>query len=199
MLSHLKFELWRFSKGHWPHFLLAIPGLVLWTVLHESAHALAVVLQGGQVTKFVWLPTRERWGYVEYNFSDPHFSEFAIAIAPYGFWLLLALMAGVLSRKNKPYPHWVASTIFIWMFVAPLGDIAMPALAYFFGSRNDFTSAFGAPTRVSSMIIVLFGIMSVVYGMVVQQRLYRERALSAVGYTLMVLVGLAMLGALHLT
>ena len=199
MLSRLKFELWRFSKGHWPHFLLAIPGLVLWTVLHEAAHALAVVLQGGQVTKFVWLPTRERWGYVEYNFSDPHFSSFAVTIAPYGFWLLLVLMAGVLSRTSKPYPHWIASTIFIWMFVVPLGDIAMPALGYFFGSTNDFTSAFGSPTRVSSMLIVLFGIMSVAYGMVIQQRLYRERALSAISYTLMALVGLTVLGALRLT
>src|SRR5688500_20268517 len=102
MLSHLKFELWRFSKGHWPHFLLAIPGLVLWTVLHESAHALAVVLQGGQVTKFVWLPTRERWGYVECNSSDPHLSEFAIALASSGVWLLLALMAGGLSCPYTP-------------------------------------------------------------------------------------------------
>jgi hypothetical protein len=44
------------------------------------------------------------------------------------------------------------------------------------------------------MLIGLFGIASVMVGMIVQQRLYRERALSGVSYTLMALVGLALLG-----
>ena len=85
MLIQLKFELGRFFRGHWPHFLLAIPGAVLWTILHEAAHALAIMLQGGQVTKFVWIPSPGRLGYVEYNIPDDPFSEFTIAIAPYAF------------------------------------------------------------------------------------------------------------------
>jgi hypothetical protein len=196
MLSQLKFEVGRFFRGHWPHFLLGIPGAVLWTILHEAAHALAIMLQGGQVTKFVWIPSPGRLGYVQYNFPDRAFSSFAIAIAPYVFWLILMLMAGAFSLRTRPYPHWIASTIFIWMFVVPFGDIAWAARPYLLeaGNTNDLTHAFGPPTRVVSMLIGLFGLESVVFGMIVQQRLYRERALSAISYTLMVLIGLALLG-----
>jgi hypothetical protein len=195
MLTQLKFELGRFFRGHWPQFLLAIPGTVLWTILHEATHALAIRLQGGQVTKFVWIPSPGRLGYVEYNFSDHPFSRFGIAIAPYAFWLILMLMAGVLSLRARPYPLWIASTIFIWLFVVPLGDIAWAARPYLFeaGTMNDLTDAFGPPTRVVSMLIMLFGIASVVFGMIVQQHLYRERALSAISYLLMTLVGIALL------
>lgn len=195
MLSELKFELGRFFRGHWPHFLLAIPGAILWTILHEGAHALAIMLQGGQVTKFVWIPSPGRLGYVQYNFADHLYSRFAIAIAPYVFWLILMLMAGALSLRPRPYPYWVASTIFIWMFVVPFGDIAWAARPYLFESvnANDFAQAFGPPTRFILMLIVLFGFASVVFGMIIQKRLYRHRALSAMSYTLLALAGLALL------
>ncbi len=197
MLSQLKFELGRFFRGHWPHCLLAIPGAVLWTILHEAAHALAIMLQGGQVMKFVWIPSPGRLGYVEYNFPNHPFSRFAIAIAPYAFWLILMLLTGALSLRARPYPHWVASTIFIWMFVMPFGDIAWAAIPYLFASvkENDLTDAFGPPTSVASMLIVLFGVASVVFGMIIQQRLDRERALSVISYTLLALVGFALLRA----
>ncbi len=198
MLSHLKFELWRFFRGHWPHFLLAIPGAVFWTILHESAHALAVTLQGGQVLKFVWLPTMERWGYVQYSFPHQHFSAFAIAVAPYCFWLMLMLTAGGLSLRTRPYPPWLASTIFFWMFAMPLGDIALPALPYLFGSVNDFTYVFGPSTRLASMLILLFGIVSAAFGWITQQRLYREQALSSIGYVLLAMIGFVLMVALYL-
>ena len=199
MAAHLRFELGVFFRWHWPHFLLAAPGTVLCTILHEGAHALAVTLQGGQVTTFVWLPSTERWGYIEYAFPDQyHFSGFAISVAPYCLWLLLMLMAGVLSLKTNPHLPWVSSTIFIWMFVVPLGDIANTALPYLLGSVNDFTNAFGFPTSLEWALIVLFGIASTAFGMMVQQRLYRERALSVPGYTLLAMAGLALIGALHI-
>src|SRR5215213_10310504 len=44
----------------------------------------------------------------------------------------------------------------------------------------------------SALVNTLFS-FSVVFGMIVQQRLYRERALSAISYTLMAVVGLALL------
>jgi len=199
MLSHLRFELGGFFRWHWPHFLLAAPGALLCTILHEGAHALAVTLQGGRVTKFVWLPSLERWGYIEYQFpSQDHFSSFAIAVAPYCLWLLLMLMAGVLSLKTNPHLPWASSTIFIWMFAVPLGDIANAALPYLFGSQNDFTDAFGYATSLEWALIVLFGIASVVFGMIVQERLYRERALSVIGYALMAMAGLALIVALHI-
>lgn len=97
MRSRLRFEPAGFFRWHWPHFLLAAPGALLCTILHEGAHALAVTLRGGQVTKFVWLPGLEHWGYIQYQFPHEYpYSTFAIAVAPYCLWLLLMLMAGVL-------------------------------------------------------------------------------------------------------
>lgn len=48
-------ECGRFFKRHWFHFVLMIPGAVLYTMLHEGMHALAVILQGGRVIEFVWV------------------------------------------------------------------------------------------------------------------------------------------------
>src|SRR5215216_3393976 len=126
MLSHLRFELGRFFRWHWPHFLLAAPGALLCTILHEGAHALAVTLQGGGVTKFVWLPSLERWGYIQYQFPpQDHFSSFAIAVAPYCLWLLLMLMAGVLSLKTNPRLPWASSASFIghWLCIDGYGRL----------------------------------------------------------------------------
>jgi hypothetical protein len=173
--------------------------MLLCTILHEGAHALAVIAQGGQVTQFVWLPSPGRWGYIQYHFPEGiHFSAFAILIAPYGMWGLLGLMAGILSLRRNPYPQWIASTIFIWMFVMSLGDIANTAIPYLLGGSNDFTTAFGAPTKTAWVLTFLFGAGGVGFGMKVQQRLYRERALSVTSYTLMAGAGLFFVGALHM-
>jgi hypothetical protein len=107
-------------------------------------------------------------------------------------------MAGILSLKTNPHLPWASSTIFIWMFVVPLGDIANAALPYLLGSENDFTDAFGYPTSLEWALIVLFGIASAAFGMIMQRRLYRERALSLTGYTLMAIAGLALIGAFHI-
>jgi hypothetical protein len=55
-------EAWKFLKRLRWHLLLLVPCCLVVTFLHESAHALAVVWQGGEVTDFVVLPDGEHWG-----------------------------------------------------------------------------------------------------------------------------------------
>ena len=70
---------WRFLRRCWWQLLLLPPGCILITALHEAAHALAVIWQGGEVTKFVVLPAGDHWGYVRYEFPD--------GVAPSNFWI----------------------------------------------------------------------------------------------------------------
>src|SRR5687767_5398114 len=116
-------ETFNFIRRHWPHVLLFVPGVIAVTILHESAHAAAVLLQGGTVSRFVWLPEAGNWGYISYTFPEgvAH-SAFFISLAPYLFWLLLATAVAFLaSRRLKP-GLWTASALYVWMFVIPLGD-----------------------------------------------------------------------------
>lgn len=55
-------EIWTFMRRHWLHVLLVPPGALLVTLLHESAHAVAVWIQGGTILEFVWQPTKQLWG-----------------------------------------------------------------------------------------------------------------------------------------
>ena len=183
MSKDLKAELAAFSRGHWPMILPIVPMALLFTVLHEAAHALAVVVQGGTMLKFVWLPTWREWGYVRYEFPQgAEYSSVAIAVAPYCMWLLICLFTALLGLRRRPWPYWFAGTVFLWMFAAPLADIANMAIPYLIGADNDFSAAFGPPNLTIRAIIGLGGVLSAVAGFAVQQRLYRERALSPRAY-----------------
>ncbi len=190
-------EILRFTIRHWPHLLLAVPGAVAVTCLHESAHALAVLLQGGAVTEFVVLPSRGLWGHISYKFPDgaPH-SEFFISLAPYILWLLLVMIASLLSFRQQVVGHWRASLLFIWLFVVPLADIANTALPYLLGKDNDFYSAFGQPSIYAGFIVAMFGILAVTGGYYVQGRLYRKNSLSAVAYIALSAIAIIMFVAL---
>ncbi len=57
-------------RRHWLHFLLAPPMLIVFTIIHESAHALVAILQGADIIEFVVWPTAEKWGHVRYVFPN---------------------------------------------------------------------------------------------------------------------------------
>ena len=67
-MSALLKDMVSFFKGHWPHFILAVPGAVAFTALHELAHCVVVWVQGGSVTGSVWLPSGADWGHMRYSF-----------------------------------------------------------------------------------------------------------------------------------
>ncbi len=187
-------EILRFCKRQWFVLPAVIPALVLYTLFHEAAHAAAVVLQGGRVVEFVWLPTGGLWGHIRYHFGDDNYSAVAIAAAPYVMWLAVSTFAAVLSLSRRKFPFVLASFIFFWLYVAPAADIANTAFPYVWGSRNDFFSVFGGPSPSATAILAACCLAYVAAGFVVQRRLYRQDALSGRAYLALAALTFVLLG-----
>ncbi len=197
-LAAVILESWSFIRRHWLHLFLFAPGAILVTILHESAHALAVGLQGGTVSRFVWLPTGGKWGFVKYSFPEvDRVSSLVVSLAPYCVWLLFAILALVLGRARSTGGYWKASLIYMWLFVVPLADIANTAFPYLAGRQNDFSSAFGPPTIFGTMLILFLASMSLVVGYDLQSRLYGQNGLKGPSYA--ALSGLSLISILILT
>ncbi len=187
-------EILRFCKRQWFMLPAVIPALVLFTLFHEAAHAVAVLLQGGRIVEFVWLPTGGLWGHISYDFGDESYSAVAIAAAPYVMWLTASTSAAVLSLSRYKFPFVLASFIFVWLYVAPAADIANTAFPYVLGSRNDFFSVFSGPSPALTTTLAVCCLAYVAAGFFVQRRLYRQDALSGKAYLALAASTLLLLG-----
>lgn len=181
-------DIMMFFKGHWPHIVIAIPAAVVFTVFHELAHCVAVWVQGGTVIDFVWLPSQGEWGHMQYSFpTGLRYSTTAVALAPYAFWLSCCLLAGVLALKPRPWPFWCASTIFVWLFIAPLADIANAVFPYIlWDADNDFRNALGPDRLLFSALAVGCGAGLAIIGYFLCKRFYRDRAVGLAAYCVLV-------------
>jgi hypothetical protein len=188
-----------FFRRHWPHFVIAAPMAIVITVIHEFAHCVGVWIQGGKVTKFVWLPSLTEWGHMEYMFPDgTKYNAVSISLFPYIFWVILCLTAGALSYRRRQWPFWAASTIFLWMFIAPLADIANAIIPYLlWNSYNDFYQAFGQADISYCIAALLSGGVFAVYGYLINQRLYCERAIGLPAYCLLAAAAAAAITVLN--
>lgn len=186
-------EIWRFFRRQWYMLPAGAAGVVLITLLHEGAHAAAVLMQGGEVTEFVWLPEAERWGHICFRFAHKDFSAAAISMAPYGMWVTVSLTAGLLSLLRRRWPFAAASWIFVWLYAAPLGDAAYAAFGWVNGSRNDFYHAYGQARAVHVVAIAAVVLLAAGLGFLVQRRLYGVEALSAPAYAILAAAALAAL------
>lgn len=187
-------EMGAFLRRHWPHLLLAVPGALLVTILHEAAHAAVVLAQGGTLLEFVWLPGGGSWGHVAHDFpAGMSYSSFAISIAPYVLWLGFAALALLLSLRRRKHAFWLASVIYFWLFVVPLADIANAAFPYLGGAANDFLSAFGPPSMDAELLIGLACVVAIAIGHWLQRRLYREEGLGLAPYLALSLVMLGLI------
>ena len=186
----IKRDIIAFIKAHWVHIILAIPAAVAFTALHELAHCVAVWLQGGEVLEFVWLPSQGEWGHMSYSFSEYHdHSTRIVSLAPYIFWVASCFIASILSLRQKPWKFWIASTIFVWLFIVPLADIANTALPYLLlDVSNDFQSAFGSSGVLISVSLTVFAVVMIILGFGIQKRLYRERDICVGAYYILVMM-----------
>jgi hypothetical protein len=178
-------DLTLFFKGHWPHILIAIPAAIGFTALHELAHCVAVWVQGGRVTEFAWLPTAAEWGHMRYTFpAGAHYSETAISLSPYVFWMAGCLLAWILARRRAGWPFWAASIIFVWLFIVPLADMANTVFPYVLGdAQNDLSRALGGPASpLFTGAVVVCGVLATGLGFALNRRLYRERAIGFPAY-----------------
>ena len=193
LLSAAATDLKRFAKSHWVHILISpVMAALTFTVVHESAHAAVIILQGGTLLEFNFIPGGGKWGHVSYQFpAGRAYSDFAISIAPYLLWLAIAALACALSARRRPFPRWAAGTIFLWLFAAPLADIANAAFPYLLGADNDLYRAFGPPTASAWLAVFAGTCGAVLVGFYLQKQLYRGEGLSWSAYALLVAAALA--------
>ena len=183
-------ETGRFLRQHWIHLLLAAPGAIFMTVLHETAHALAAVIQGGKITEFVCKPSMEEWGHVSYCFAaGSSCNQALISLAPYLMWMALCLLAGTFSLRRRAWSSAASSSIFVWLFIAPVGDIANAVIPYvLWNDTNDFHQAFGDISAGFTLAAAAAAMIIIIYGYGINKRLYRRQALSIPAYLLLVSV-----------
>ncbi len=189
-----------FFKSHWPHLIVAIPAAVAFTALHELAHCVAVWVQGGHVTNFVWLPTGTQWGYMQYSFPiGTEYSSTAISLSPYIFWIFFCLLAGILSLRRTNWSFWIASVIYVWLFIVPLADILNTTAPYLLkNANNDLQHAFGAVRSSYALIAVIVGIAIAIYGFLLNKRLYRDRSIGFSAYCVLTVVATLVILAISL-
>ncbi len=171
-----------FLRSHLWHLLVLPPAILAVTALHEAAHAIAVLACGGTVTDISIWPSSGEWGHTSYVMPDGQSDRTLIALAPYLLWLTIALVTTWVAARKIEWRPAIASVLFVWMFVVPWADIGYAALSHLAGARNDFWSAFGNPSAVHAGAALAFLALAVSWGYPLQQRLYRDRALSKRSY-----------------
>jgi hypothetical protein len=158
------------------------------TFLHEAAHAAVALALGGTVTEFAFLPGPNALGHVRWEpppGAAPWVSD-AVSVAPYVMWSLVAAGTLTLAWRRVRLNRWVAAAIFFWCYFVPLGDIAWNL----YGGRGDLAVG-GFDGLVVQTIGTVALLAAFALGHLVQERLFGERAVGAVGYV----VGAAVIGA----
>jgi hypothetical protein len=175
-------DAWRFARLFSPHVVAApIVFFTVVTFLHELAHAAMALLLGATVTSLEFLPADGHLGVTRYTrpASWSVVDDALVAGAPYLMWLVVAgVVVAVALLRNQL--HWlVATTLFLWGFVVPLGDIAWNA----FSGGGDL--AVPGPLGVVVQLGVAFLLVCAAFaGFFIARRLFGERAPSFKGYLL---------------
>lgn len=180
-------ETGRFLLLHLPHLVIApCLALTLVTFLHELAHVTAALAQGATVTAFRFLPSTESFGHMSYEPppGDAFFSPELVSLAPYLMWGTFASAMAVIALFRPRLPYAFSSTLFVWLYVVPLLDIAMAVAGWVSGAPNDLTSALGGAGLEGAFLGLIAAPFVFAASFLVQRGLYGERALSIGGYLL---------------
>jgi len=138
----------------WP-WLFAYPAYqIIGTLRHEASHALAVIREGGRVTKFVFWPTLDRgfyWGYVQWTGR----AGWLTSAAPYLVDLLTFVIFYLVCTRVKMKQHWLWVNLYVIGLVSPLINSAYRYGSSFF-RPGDLTSVMQAvpPALVHAYFIL---------------------------------------------
>jgi hypothetical protein len=185
-------HLLRFWRCFWPQLALApVLFFTLVTFLHELAHAAAATMVGGQVTELSFLPRAGHLGQMRWE-PPPGvtiYDHAFVSVAPYLMWSAVALLVIIIAlRVGKTGKlHWLAaSTLFVWGYAIPVGDIALNLYA----GHGDLAVG-GLDGLLIQAVGSLLLVGAYLIGHPVQRRLFGSRAVSFGGY----LLSTAVLGA----
>jgi hypothetical protein len=162
-----------------PHVIVAPILCFAVTFFHELAHAAAVLSIGGVVTELSWLPGATNLGHTRWDppqgVTDLDYAF--VSVAPYLMWSMCAGLVIVASWIPNRF-HWsVASTLFVWLYAVPIGDIAGNLMS----SHGDLS----AP-GLEGLVVTAAGSVAVLVawalGFVVQRRLFPDARLGPVAY-----------------
>ena len=116
----------RFLRVHFAYLLLAPLLMFAGTVIHELAHAAAVIVLGGDVTRIDLLPQRTptsiSFGSIQWNGPIEHADW--ITLAPALVWTIIAACSLLWVGQLRGRPI-AARTAFAFGFLLPLVDIAL--------------------------------------------------------------------------
>jgi hypothetical protein len=181
----------RWVLGLWPH-LIALPVMFfVFTALHESAHALAVIVQGGEIIEFSIIPTADVYGYIQYRFPEHSTaSSWFVSVSPYLMWLGVMVATSALAFVRL-WNWWFGSTMFLWGYLCPWLDIYLHWCRFQAGVRgplSDFSHAFGEPAAWGWVLLAVMATSVAVWGYYLHRRLYHDRYLSVPGYVALVIL-----------
>ena len=157
-------------------WLLAFPAYqIIGTIRHEAAHAMAVLLEGGQVRKFVFWPTWGRqfyWGYVQWS---GHVGWLTSA-APYLSDLLTFIIFYVVCTRISTKRHWLWVNLYVVGLVSPLINSVYRYVSSFF-REGDLTSIMAAvPPALVHAYFILTLVLYVAALVQIQRRGQRRAA-----------------------
>ncbi len=132
------------------------------TIRHEGSHALAVVLEGGKVLKFVFWPTWERefyWGYVRWSGSG---LDWLVSAAPYLADLVTFAVFYLLCTRVRIRRHWLWVNLCAVGLLSPLVNSGYRYASSFFRS-GDLTPVMKAvpPAAVHAYFIFTLALYAV--------------------------------------
>jgi hypothetical protein len=153
-----------FLRLHLAYFLLIPIVVLLGTLLHEGAHAAAILVQGGRVTRFEILPkplfSLGSFGRTAYSGVGPEL-RWLIALAPalLGTWVAACTVALATQLKSGGR---ALRVVYLFGFLGPLVDASIGA-AGLFGQvpRSDW---FVALHGLELPMAVTFGAYVAIFG-----------------------------------
>lgn len=114
-------------------WLLAYPLYqIIGTIRHEGSHALAVLLEGGKVVKFVFWPTwttQFYWGYVQWSGRG---LDWLVSAAPYFADLATFAVFFLVCTRVRVTRHWVWVNLYAIGLLSPLVNSGYRFVSSFF-------------------------------------------------------------------
>jgi len=159
----------RIGPRDWP-WLFAYPAYqIIGTIRHEASHALAVLLEGGRVTKFVFWPTwdgRFYWGYVSWSGR----ADWLVSAAPYLADLLTFAVFYLVCTRVTIKRHWLWVNFYAIGLVSPLVNSAYRYVSSFFrtGDLN------GVMQAVPPALVHLYFVLTLTFYVAALVRLQRR-------------------------